>query len=229
MADHTGLFDEQAAEGYEAWYRTPEGRRADTLEKAALKEALESFSKAESVLEVGCGTGHFTRWLDGAGWQAAGLDLAAPMLVEAKRLNGMPLAQGDAHRLPFPDQAFDVTTMITTLEFLESPRAAVAEALRVGRQGMVLGVLNRCSPLAVQRRLEGLFRATIYDDARFYSLGDLMRLLRSAAGARDRISWVTTLFPRWWPWPRSLLPWGGFIVMALHRLPLAHAWPCNDQ
>ncbi|MBN1135320.1 MAG: hypothetical protein JXM73_01975, partial [Anaerolineae bacterium] len=50
------------ASGYEAWYETT-GRRADRLEKALLKQLLARFPQASSLLEVGCGTGHFTRWL----------------------------------------------------------------------------------------------------------------------------------------------------------------------
>ncbi len=211
------LFNEKVAAGYEAWYETPEGRRADRLEKTALRQALLGFGSANSVLEVGCGTGHFTRWLGETGWQAVGLDLSASMLDQARELDGVPLVQGDARRLPFTDQAFDVTAIITTLEFLESPTVALAEAARVGGHGLVLGVLNRCSIMALQRRVEGLLRPGIYDEARFYTVRELQELLRSVAGGTDRVSWVTTLFPRWWPWPRTRLPWGGFIAMALHR------------
>jgi len=34
-------FDEQAATHYEAWYETPEGRRADELEKGVLDWLLK--------------------------------------------------------------------------------------------------------------------------------------------------------------------------------------------
>lgn len=217
MGDRGSLFGKQVAAGYEAWYETAEGRRADAQEKAALEEALRTFRDIRSMLEIGCGTGHFTRWLDEGGRQAAGLDVAAPMLAEAHTQDRVPLVQGDARRLPFADHAFDVTLMITTLEFLEVPQAALAEAARVGRQGVVLGVLNRCSLLALRRRLKGLFQPTIYDEARFYSLGELARLLRAVAGKENRISWTTALFPSWWPWQKTRLPLGGFIAVALHR------------
>lgn len=47
--------------GYEAWYETT-GRRADRLEKALLKRLLAGFPRVRALLEVGCGTGHFT-WM----------------------------------------------------------------------------------------------------------------------------------------------------------------------
>jgi ubiquinone/menaquinone biosynthesis C-methylase UbiE len=215
-------FDEQVAAGYESWYQTTEGQRADKLEKAALRELLDGFSSAESILEVGCGTGHFTRWLHDVGGTAVGLDLSAPMLREAQARNGVPLVQGDAFRLPFADGAFDVTTLITTLEFLERPEAALAEAARVARRGVLLGVLNRWSPLALRRRLRGLFRPTIYDDARFYGPGALPERLRALADGDVRVTWHTTLLPGWarrpTPHPPSHLPWGGFIAIVLRRV-----------
>jgi len=208
-------FDERAAAHYEAWYETVEGRRADELEKAVLGWLVQGFSRPDNVLEIGCGTGHFSRWLDDQGLVAVGLDLSPAMLAEAQALGGVPLVQGDARRLPFADGAFDLTAFITTLEFLERPQEALAEALRVGRRGLILGVLNRWSVLGLQRRLEGFFRPTVYNSAHFYGVGELERLLWSVVGGKAHIVWRTTLFPHGWPWSQARLPWGGFIGMAL--------------
>jgi ubiquinone/menaquinone biosynthesis C-methylase UbiE len=125
------------------------------------------------------------------------------------------MARGDAYRLPFADGAFDLAVLVTTLEFLERPQEALAEALRVARCGVVLGVLNRWSVLGLQRRLAGLFRPTVYDAARFYGVGRLKQMLRSVVGKTGSIVWQTTLFHRCWPWPQTRLPLGGFIGMAL--------------
>ena len=208
-------FDEDVAAHYEAWYEMPEGRRADELEKAVLDHLLQTFARPGSVLEIGCGTAHFTRWLGEQGLAAVGLDFSAAMLAQAQALEGTPLVRGDAYRLPFADGAFGLAVLVTTLEFLERPQEALAEALRVARCGVVLGVLNRWSVLGLQRRLVGLFRPTVYDTARFYGVGELKRLLWSIAGEQACVVWRSTLFPRCWLWPRARLPWGGFIGMAL--------------
>jgi SAM-dependent methyltransferase len=210
-------FDEHIAAYYEAWYEAPEGRRADALEKASLCRLLGSFPGASSVLEVGSGTGHLTRWLNEQGLAAMGLDLSAAMLAQARMLDGALMVRGDACRLPFADGTFDLVALITTLEFLETPWQALAEALRVTRQGLLLGVLNRWSLLGLQRRLAGLLRPTVYDAGRFYGVGELRRLLQSVAGEEANIAWHTTLFPCGWPWPRMTWPWGGFIGMALRK------------
>ena len=208
-------FDGRVAAHYEPWYETPAGRRADELEKAVLGWLLQRFPRPDRVLEIGCGTGHFSRWLNDQRPVVVGLDISVEMLAEAQSLGGVFLVRGDARRLPFANGAFDLAAFITTLEFLERPREALAEALRVAQRGVVLGVLNRWSVLGLQRRLAGLFRSTVYDAAHFYGVGELIRLLRSVAGGTAHIVWRTTLFSRVWPWAQMRLPWGGFIGMAL--------------
>jgi SAM-dependent methyltransferase len=204
-----------AAARYESWYQTAEGRRADEAEKAALGQLLGAFPPLGTVLEIGCGTAHFTRWLADEGLAATGLDSSLEMLAAGRSLDGVRLVQGDAHSLPFTDRSFDLAAFVTSLEFLSRPRGALLEALRVARDGVLLGVLNRWSFLGVWRRLKGLFGRTSYDEARFYGVGELQRILRSVAGNGGRVVWRTALYPRWVPWRHAQLPWGGFIGMAL--------------
>lgn len=223
MSSETDLFDEQVATEYEAWYQTPSGSEADVLEKTALERLLQGFSTAETVLEVGAGTGHFTRWLRSQGFNAVGLDKSNAMLAEARKADGLLLVQANAHRLPFRDQAFDLVAFVTTLEFLNRDQHAIAEALRVARRGLILGVLNRWSALGVQRRIRGWFYPTIYNTAHFYTVFELKRLLQSTLDStwitegEAQIRWYTTLFPSWWPCKGNHEPWGGFIAMALSK------------
>ena len=196
--------------GYEAWYGTA-GRRADRLEKALLKRLLADLPQSSTLLEVGCGTGHFTRWFAEQGLQAMGLDLSRLMLAEAVRLGSPLCVHGDALALPFSNGAFDLVALVTTLEFLPEPFQALAEALRVARQGLVLGVLNRQSLLGRHLKREG---GPIWGVARFFAPAELSRLVqRAAAGRLVEISWRTTLWP---VWSGALpLPWGGFVGMAV--------------
>jgi SAM-dependent methyltransferase len=152
--DVANPFDDAAvASRYEGWY-VGRGRRADGLEKELLEKLLGRFPAAASILEVGCGTGHFTRWFAQKGFDVVGLDVSEAMLREARRLGGPTnYLRADALSLPFADRSYDLTTMITTLEFLADPVRALAEAARVARQGLLLGVLNRWSVLALRYRL----------------------------------------------------------------------------
>jgi SAM-dependent methyltransferase len=199
-----------AASGYEAWYQTT-GRRADRLEKALLRQMLARFPQASSLLEVGCGTGHFTRWFKDLGLQTAGLDVSLPMLAEAVHLGSLRCAHSDASALPFSSGAFDLVALITTLEFVADPVQALGEALRVCRQGLLLGVLNRESLLGWQLTREG---GPIWNAGRFFAPAELTHLVRhAAAGSQVEVTWRTTL----WPGYRGALPlpWGGFIGMAV--------------
>jgi SAM-dependent methyltransferase len=207
--DQNPFADSAIAAGYEAWYQAT-GRRADRLEKELLGRLLAEFPSARTLLEAGCGTGHFTRWFKGKALQAAGLDLALPMLAEAVNLDGIPYVCGDTHRLPFPDDSFDLVALITTLEFIRDPVQVLHEALRIARLGLILGVLNRHSLLGWQRKREG---GALWGSARCFTPAELIRLLHQAAPGRIRIIWRTTLWPFW---SGSLpLPWGGFIGMAV--------------
>jgi len=66
----TGVFGEEIAAHYEAWYETPQGQQADQQEKSLLRRLMEVFPGVRTVLEIGCGTGHFIRWprIAGAPW-----------------------------------------------------------------------------------------------------------------------------------------------------------------
>jgi ubiquinone/menaquinone biosynthesis C-methylase UbiE len=212
ILESKNLFADQAiAARYEDWYRGP-GRDADELEKRLLGKLLAQFPEAQDALEVGCGTGHFSRWLAERGLAVTGLDLSWPMLREACRLGSPVCLQGDAQAFPFADHSVDLAVLITTLEFVEHPLGTLIEAVRIARQGLILGVLNRRSLLALQYRASG---KPLWQAARFFSVGEVKRLVVQAAKGRLRsVRWRTTL----WPIPQlpdAPLPWGGFIGLAV--------------
>jgi ubiquinone/menaquinone biosynthesis C-methylase UbiE len=203
--------DPGLAAGYERWYETV-GRRADRLEKRLLQKLLDRFPDAHEVLEVGCGTGHFTRWMTSLGLRVVGLDVSPAMLAEARRLKTGICIEGDALNLPFDAGSFGLVVMITTLEFTSDPTGALSEAFRVARRGVILGAFNRQSRLGRQLERKG---GSIWGSAHFFTVRELVRAVRRALGDRPaEIAWRTTLWPRW---PRELpLPCGGFIGMAIN-------------
>lgn len=187
---------ERHAAGYEAWYATPRGRRADLAERALLERLLAPFAGARSALEVGCGTGHFTRWLAGRLPHVVGLDRAPAMLTQAHRRHpGLRLVQGDAQQLPVRSRAVDLGLFALTLEFLDDPAGALAEAVRVARRGVLVMALNRCSPGGLSRRWGPDARRPLLGQARDFTLGALRMLASTAAGARLRsLRWASALF-----------------------------------
>lgn len=106
------------------------------------------------LLDVASGTGRLPltvlRTAPGA-CRFIALDRAEAMLAEAQRKLA---AQGedaqqvvflahDASRLPFAADQFPVVTCLEALEFMPSPEAALAEALRVTQPGGLLVATNR--------------------------------------------------------------------------------------
>lgn len=106
-------------------------------------------------MEIGCGTGHFTRWIAARAFKVFGIDAAWPMVREARRLMSPPCLQGVAQAPPFPDQSVDLVVFMTTLEFVNHPLRALEEAVRVGREGLILGVLNHQSLLRLRYQASG--------------------------------------------------------------------------
>lgn len=212
------LFGQEVAPHYEAWFETKEGRRADRLEKAMLGRLLEGLGPPGDLLEIGCGTGHFSRWISGLGWRVSGIDLSAPMLAEAQTRGVVGcLALGDALHLPFADGCCRVAALITVLEFLSDVEAALREAWRVARQGLLVGAINRHSPLGWSYRQQAKKAPTVYNHARFFSASELTRLVHRAADGPMAIRTAVTLWPGWLPLERLRLPWGGFIGLAARR------------
>ncbi len=106
---------------------TRTGMWADS--RAALAD-LE-LGTCQRVLDVGCGTGELTRVLreetDGT---VVGVDADADLLASV----GGPTVQGDATRLPFAEDSFDLVVCQALLINLPDPGAAVREFARVASQ-----------------------------------------------------------------------------------------------
>ncbi len=85
--------------GHEGRYQTA-GRRAELRENALLDCLLSRFPQPPSLLEVGRGTGHFTRWFSPLGFDTVGLDPFVLKLREAMKYNDAADVLGNAQDHP---------------------------------------------------------------------------------------------------------------------------------
>ncbi len=133
--------------------------------------ALEMLELAagETVLDVACGPGNFSRAFarvagDGL---VVGLDASATMLARATQERSaceLAYVRGDAGDLPFRDGAFDAVCCFAALYLIEAPLRAVDEIVRVLAPGGRVALLTSVSrgPLpaaaadAVVRGLSGI-------------------------------------------------------------------------
>jgi SAM-dependent methyltransferase len=114
--------------------------------------------QVEPVLDVGCGTGFFTRALaNRTQGRVIGVDIDSKYMEYARRkeTKGSFYAVADARALPFRNASFDLVISITALCFIDEPIKAVCEIIRVTRRRFAIGLLNRNSLLWVQKGRHG--------------------------------------------------------------------------
>lgn len=109
-------------------------------------QALFDLSKDKQlkILEIGCGPGALAgalhRWYPNA--EITGLDRDSAFIQFAgEHEPGISFVEGDAAKLPYPDNTFDVTISFTVSEHID-PSAFFQEQLRVLKPGGVCLVLS---------------------------------------------------------------------------------------
>lgn len=204
---------------YEAWYETARGNWIAGREFDLMMQMLAPLPSA-TLLDIGCGTGHFSRRFAAAGLRVAGLDPDPAMLEYARRLGGgADYLRGTATALPLHDGAYDCVTAVTSLCFITDAPEALREMWRVARRAVLLGLLNRRSLLYRQKHGRGAYRGARWDtpaEARHWArqLEPAPRVtIRSAVflpggGAFARAA--EAVLP-------GVLPWGAFLAILLRK------------
>lgn len=107
------------------------------------------------LLDVGCGDGRLLAAAAAAGLVVSGVEVARPPLALAERaVPDADLRIGDAHELPFPDDVFDLVTLVQVVEHVTNPVLALREAGRVTTPGgavraSVWGAPEECDASAI--------------------------------------------------------------------------------
>ena len=141
------------AELYDRWYDTPRGRWIGLREATMVVEHLQP-RRGESLLDVGCGTGFFTRTLAASvTGRVVGVDTNPELVEYARRRHAGKVSYevADARALPFASGSFDLVVSIAALCFIPGEVAAVREIVRVAGRRFAIGLLNRHSILWLQK------------------------------------------------------------------------------
>jgi len=181
----------QTAADYNAWYNTPRGAWIAKNEFDLMLSMMRP-PPGSTLLDVGCGSGHFSRRFAHAGLQVAGVDPDNEAISFAReRGDHVDYSIGDARSLPFATGSFDYTSAVTSLCFVDNPVAALQEMWRVSRNGVVLGLLNRHSLLYRERE-----RHPGYKGARWDSVSDARQWAGQLSGTVAEIQIKTAInFP----------------------------------
>jgi ubiquinone/menaquinone biosynthesis C-methylase UbiE len=142
------------------------------------------------VLEVGCGTGHWLRFLAENGARVAGVDESARMLATAHAHDaGTALVRGVAEHLPWSDESFDRVFCVNALHHFTDKRGFLAEARRVLRRGGRLMTIG----LDPHNRLDrwyvyDYFEASLQNDRARYLAASQIREWMGSVGFVDCVT-----------------------------------------
>lgn len=218
---------------YDDWYETPRGRWIGGRELELIEEMLAP-QPGESLLDVGCGTGYFTRGLakqlDGS---VSGIDINPAWLAHARQSddNGIDWMVGDARALPLSDDSVDLAISITSLCFIDDECQVVREMLRVARRRTALGLLNRRSLLWWQKGRNGGSGA--YQGAHWHTPREALGLFHGLSVTHVEMrtaiwlpggGWLARHTEPCWP---SWLHGGAFLLVVADLLD--PQTPCSDS
>lgn len=90
-------------------------------------------------LDIGCGSGNYTRAIFELGYKIYGLDISEEMLVRAHTKHPyIEWFKGDAKKMPFPDQLFNGALCVFATHHIKDIQPALKEIHRVLKHGRLV-------------------------------------------------------------------------------------------
>ena len=130
---------------YDDYYNTDLGIQVDLAEKRKLKQFIKQL-ECPKILEIGCGTGHWTTFFSEQGLEVAGIDVSEKMIEKAKtkKIPNADFSIASVEKLPFETKSIDNIIAITSMEFVNNLDLAFREIFRVLKTGgkLLIGCLN---------------------------------------------------------------------------------------
>ncbi len=156
-------FD-RLADQYDAWFDSQKGRPIFRVEAECIRELL--CDAPHPWLEVGVGTGRFAVAFN----VDEGVDPSPAVLTYASR-RGIRTRLGSAEALPYENNRFGATFLITTICFLGDLAQAFCECRRVLREDgyTIVGMVPKDSPWGESYARMGADGHPFYSAARFYT------------------------------------------------------------
>jgi ubiquinone/menaquinone biosynthesis C-methylase UbiE len=203
----TSHFDfERVADSYDGWYDSARGTMYDRFEKQAIDKLLADIAKHSRLLEIGCGTGHWSKYFSDKSFDVTGIDISAKLISIArqKHIPNSRFEIADGRNLPFEDETFDVAAAITVLEFASEPERVVSEMVRCVKKSngiLIIGVLNALSRYNQKRKNKP---GSVYSSAHLFSPRQIRDLLSQYGILRLRTTgflpekkWMLGVSPLW--------------------------------
>ena len=177
MSESIKAFD-RAAASYEDWYRQPMGAYVLSSELRGLEALLPSSGLGA---EMGAGTGIFAEHLASEGRPVVCIDPSPGMLEQAAR-KGLQSILATAEGCPLRPGCLDFAYMVTALEFLPDPIAALRSIGAALKEDAPLVTLTINRQSAWGRLYAKLAEGgdPIFSHARLYTAEEVHAYLRNA-------------------------------------------------
>lgn len=170
------FLKQEVATKYDDYYQTEFGNKVDCIEKEIITELLSKIHSDNRLLDIGCGTGHWTDFFINKGYRVTGVDSSEEMLKMARRKNlDAEFILGNSGDLQIADESYSLITTITMLEFVENQEVSIQEMYRVLKKGgwLIVGGLYADSILGLNKENDEVFK-----NANLYNKDDLKSTFR---------------------------------------------------
>ena len=176
------VFEEAAVE-YDEWFESHKW-----VYKSEVEAVGRLLPEKGTGIEIGVGTGRFSIPFG----IKVGIEPARAM-AEIARRRGVFVCESKAEHLPFRNNSFDFTLMVTTLCFLENPLQTLQEIKRILKPHgkTIIGMLDEESPPGKRYR-EKTKKSKFYKNAKFYPVHLVLTWLRDFKFGKFEI--IQTIF-----------------------------------
>lgn len=195
------FYEEEAKVYDETRFRSSHGAYVDSIQKSTVLELIGN-CKGKHVLEIGSGTGRFTRELVKRGAHVVCVDLSSKMHKQARLLLPDGCAEYfimNGSHLGFADSTFDICLTINMMSHIKNDSKIFTEVNRILKKGgiFVANFPNMSGiyfPIGVVVNLfDRSLQAPVY--SRWYTFGSLVRSLKN--GGLNPVRFVgRIIFPR---------------------------------
>ncbi len=149
------------------------------------RQAIGNDGEGTKCLDVGCGTGLWTKELEAIG-PVCGVDFSSEALHFSRKRGIVRLVRGTAELLPFRTESHELITAIGVIEHLDDEKGFLSELFRVCRPGGYVLFLTSAYAFLWSRHDE------IVHHKRRYTKGEFSRLLVSSGFEVVQSSYMNT-------------------------------------
>ena len=173
------------------------------IEKQIILPRLEKMSTNLKVLDMGTGSGRWTKEMAVRGHETIGVDISKSMIRHtASRLNRLGYANAtdlilcNIENLPFKEYTFDLVLCIRTIKYASEPVTVIQEVYRtMKRHGVFIvsfpNLLTYYALLVLSSKISGLNEKT----AKFFTLKEIKKSLEESNFSIEDVS-STLRLPR---------------------------------